>query len=156
MNIETGQVHKFPKRFSGEEPAAILELNQDSQFQVVGNVRYALTAQRFDTDLLVRGILEVDVRSRCARCGERCAQTIRDEDFVRSYPLSTANELINLTADIREAILLALPMNYVCSSACRGLCVKCGANLNKTSCKCGRIRQETPWGMLDQVKIERK
>ena len=156
MNIETGQVRQCPRRFAGEEPSAILELDQETQFQVIGDVRYTLTAQRFDNDLLVRGILEVDVRSRCARCGERCTPTIRDEDFVRSYPLSAANELIDLTADIREAILLSFPMNFVCSAGCRGLCVQCGANLNEGPCACGRLRQETPWNILDQVKIKQK
>lgn len=156
MNIETGQVRQRPRRFTGEEPAAILELEHDTQFQVTGDVRYTLTARRFATDLLVRGILEVDVCGRCARCGKHCAQTIRDEDFTRSYPLSVADELIDLTADIREAILLALPMNFVCSAGCRGLCVQCGANLNKVSCACGRSRQATPWSMLDQMKIKRK
>ena len=156
MNIETGQVRQRPRRFTGEEPAAILELPQETQFQVISDVRYALTAQRFVADLLVRGVLEVDVRGRCARCGEYCNQTIRDGAFACSFPLSAANELIDLTADIREAILLALPMNYVCSAACRGLCVQCGANLNKAPCACGRPRQATPWGMLDQVQIKRK
>ncbi|MDP2991363.1 MAG: DUF177 domain-containing protein [Kiritimatiellota bacterium] len=156
MNIETGQVRQRPRRFTGEEPSAILELPQETQFQVIGDVRYALTAQRFDADLLVRGVLEVDVRGRCARCGEGCNQTIRDRAFACSYPLSAANELIDLTADIREAILLALPMNFVCSQACRGVCVQCGANLNKAPCACGKPRQTIPWGMLDQLKIEQK
>ena len=156
MNIETGQVRQRPRRFTGEEPAAILELDRETQFQVIGNVRYALTAQRFASDLLVRGVLEVDICSRCARCGERCVRTVRDEDFVRSYPLSAASELIDLTADIREAMLLSLPINYMCSATCRGLCVQCGANLNKAPCACGRLRQATLWGALDQVKIERQ
>ena len=156
MNIETGQVRQRPRRFTGEEPAAILELPQEIQSQVIGDVRYALTAQRFDADLLVRGELEVDVRDRCARCGEVLTQTVRDEAFACSYPLSAANELIDLTADIREAILLALPMSFVCSEACRGLCVQCGANLNKAPCACGKPRQTIPWGMLDQLKLKRK
>lgn len=156
MNIETGQVRQRPRRFTGEEPAAILELDQETQFQVISDVRYALTAQRFDADMLVRGVLEVDVRGRCARCGECCTQTVRDGSFACAYPLSAANELIDLTADIREAILLALPMNFVCSKACRGLCIQCGANLNKAPCACGKPRQTIPWGMLDQLKIERK
>ena len=156
MNIETGQVHQRPRRFVGEEPSATLDLPQETQFQVIGDVRYELTAQRFEADLLVRGVLEMDVRGQCARCGERCAQTIRDDDFVRSYPLSAANELIDLTADIREAILLAHPMNFVCSVGCRGLCVQCGANLNKAPCACGKPRQTIPWGMLDQLKLKRK
>jgi len=156
MHIETGQVHQRPRRFAGTEPAAILELPQEAAFQVVGDVRYALTAQRFAADLLVRGVLEVDVRSRCARCGEGSAQTVRDGAFTCSYPLSSANELIDLTTDIREAILLAFPMTFVCSQACRGLCVQCGANLNKAACACGKSRQTLPWGVLDQLKLERK
>ena len=156
MNIETGEVRQSPKRFTGEEPAAILDLDKAAQFQVIDNVRYALTAQRFDADLLVRGVLEVDVRGRCTRCGEGTTQTIRDGAFACSYPLSAANELIDLTADIREAILLALPMNFMCLEACRGLCFQCGANLNKAPCACGKPRPTIPWGMLDQLKLKRK
>ncbi|MFA5044095.1 MAG: DUF177 domain-containing protein [Kiritimatiellia bacterium] len=156
MKIETGQVRLRPRKFTGTEPAAILELDRETQFQVVGDVRYALTAQRFDTDLLVRGVLEVDFRGRCARCGEEIVRTVRDGAFTNSYPLSAANELIDLTADIREAILLALPMNFLCSEECRGVCLQCGANLNKAPCACGKLRQATPWGMLDRLKIERK
>jgi len=156
MNIDTGQVRQRPRRFTGEEPSAILELDQETQFQVISDVRYALSAQRFDADLLVRGVLEVDVRGRCARCGEGITHTIRDGAFACSYPLSAANELIDLTADIREAILLALPINFLCSEACRGLCVQCGANLNKAPCACAKSRQTIPWGMLDQLKLKRK
>jgi uncharacterized metal-binding protein YceD (DUF177 family) len=156
MKIETGQVRQRPRRFTGEEPSAILELPRATQFQVIGDVRYALSAQRFDADLLVRGVLEMDVRGRCARCGEFCAQTIRDKDFMRSYPLSAADELIDLTADIREAILLALPINFLCSKTCRGLCVYCGANLNKAPCVCRKPRRAAPWGALDQLKVKRK
>ena len=136
--------------------AAILELDQESQFKIIGDVRYTLTAQRFEADLLVRGVIEVDVRGRCARCGECFTQTIRDRDFTCSYPLSAANELIDLTADIREAILLALPMNFVCSEACRGLCVHCGANLNNAPCACGKSRDTSKWGVLDQLELKRK
>lgn len=156
MKIETGQVLKRPRRFTGEEPATILELPKDTPFQVIGDVRYALTAQRFTDELLVRGALEVDVHSRCARCGAEVTRTIKDGAFTCSYLLSSANELIDLTADIREAILLALPMNFMCSEACRGLCVQCGVNLNKTTCACGEPRQTTPWSVLDQLTLKRK
>ncbi len=40
-----------------------------------------------------------------------------------------ANEEIDLTHIIREQILLNLPMRYVCSEQCRGLCSLCGEKL---------------------------
>lgn len=156
MIIETSQVLQRSQHFVGEEPASVLELDQDEQVQPAGDVRYTLTAQRFTIELLVRGELAVEVQGRCSRCGERCTRTIRDSAFTRSYPLSAANELIDLTQDIREAILLALPMNFMCSAACRGLCVRCGMNLNKAHCACGQSRRTPAWDKLNQLELKRK
>lgn len=46
-----------------------------------------------------------------------------------------ANE-IELTDVIREEILLHFPPIPVCSDGCKGLCDKCGTNLNKNTCNC--------------------
>ena len=35
-----------------------------------------------------------------------------------------------------ESLVLALPLNVVCSESCRGLCPTCGTNLNTGSCQC--------------------
>ncbi len=35
-------------------------------------------------------------------------------------------------------ILLQLPGKYLCSDDCKGLCIKCGQNLNKAECGCDR------------------
>ncbi|MBI2441504.1 MAG: DUF177 domain-containing protein [Lentisphaerae bacterium] len=154
MKIESGQVRKRPERFTGQEPSTILDLDLDPLVRAAGAVRYSLTAQRFADELLVCGVLEVEISSRCARCGESVSQTIQDGTFMRSYPLTAANESIDLTPDIREAILLALPMSFLCSAQCRGLCPDCGANLNKAPCKCGRPGKSAAWGALDQLKFK--
>jgi uncharacterized protein len=43
---------------------------------------------------------------------------------------------IDLGVGIREAIILAQPVNPVCKVDCRGLCPKCGTNLNLKRCAC--------------------
>ena len=43
---------------------------------------------------------------------------------------------LDIGALLREQFQLALPMKPLCSDACRGLCVQCGANLNRTQCEC--------------------
>jgi uncharacterized protein len=35
-----------------------------------------------------------------------------------------------------EQIELALPMRIVCAESCKGLCPRCGANLNRGECGC--------------------
>ncbi len=43
---------------------------------------------------------------------------------------------IDLSVGIREAIVLSLPITFLCREQCRGLCPVCGINRNKTKCKC--------------------
>ena len=37
---------------------------------------------------------------------------------------------------LREQVLLALPMQHVCSETCKGICPVCGRNRNETVCEC--------------------
>jgi len=156
MIIKTSQMGVHPRRFSGKEPPSVLELHGEPQICSAGAVRYDLVAQRFDRDLLVRGAVEVDLEIICARCGERCRQTVRNGSFARAYPLATPNELIDLTDDMREAIFLAFPMNFTCSDGCRGLCPGCGANLNNAPCVCREIRDKTRWEELEKLNLDEK
>ncbi len=37
---------------------------------------------------------------------------------------------------LREQVVLALPMQRVCTTACKGICPVCGKNRNETACNC--------------------
>ncbi len=39
---------------------------------------------------------------------------------------------------IRTDVLLSLPNKYLCKEDCKGLCTKCGANLNLGACGCAK------------------
>jgi len=48
-----------------------------------------------------------------------------------------ASGIIDLTDLIRQQLLLGMPMKQICGDdCCKGLCSKCGANLNKEKCSC--------------------
>ncbi|HLC21226.1 MAG TPA: DUF177 domain-containing protein [Candidatus Methylomirabilis sp.] len=44
---------------------------------------------------------------------------------------------------MRENVLLNLPLQPLCRAECRGLCSRCGVNLNETSCQC-RVQEPDP------------
>lgn len=67
------------------------------------------------------------------RAGRAGATTETDEDL--DFMLFEDEE-IDVTAEIREAVLLALPGKRLCSTDCRGICPNCGANRNKSECRC--------------------
>ncbi|MCU0589068.1 MAG: DUF177 domain-containing protein [Syntrophobacteraceae bacterium] len=46
-------------------------------------------------------------------------------------------EIIEIDQLIAQQIFLALPYKVLCSEECRGLCPRCGVNLNEEPCRCG-------------------
>ncbi len=71
----------------------------------------------------------------CSRCLEEINIEIK-KDFQLTYQVSGANRVIDLDPDIREEILLGYEINPVCMPGCKGLCYKCGKNLNEGECFC--------------------
>ena len=153
--IETGRLRQQPEKLRGTEPAAFLEFAPGDDFRPDGDLAYDLTVQCVSGELIVLGTLKINLVCRCARCGDDFSKKMVISDFCRSFPLTSKNELINLTPDMREDILLALPMVAVCSGECRGLCSGCGINLNRKKCKCKRPEKNV-WGVLDGLRVSRE
>ena len=59
---------------------------------------------------------------------------------------------IDLEPMLRDALTLALPLNPVCRDGCRGLCARCGRDLNAGACSCTDEAVDPRWGALDQIK----
>ncbi|MGI9859822.1 DUF177 domain-containing protein [Moorella naiadis] len=45
-------------------------------------------------------------------------------------------DVLDLQPAVTEALILALPMKWLCQENCRGLCPQCGQNLNEGQCHC--------------------
>jgi uncharacterized protein len=50
---------------------------------------------------------------------------------------------IDLDQDIKEEIILDYPIKPLCNSDCKGLCPKCGKNLNEGGCSCAITEKKT-------------
>jgi uncharacterized protein len=53
---------------------------------------------------------------------------------------------------VREQILLAVPEQIFCKDDCKGLCPKCGSNLNLIDCKCADDDIDPRWAALKNLK----
>jgi DUF177 domain-containing protein len=58
---------------------------------------------------------------------------IEEDDFSTAFYENDAIDLVQL---MREQFYLALPMKPLCRPDCRGLCPRCGTNLNRDTCAC--------------------
>ena len=65
---------------------------------------------------------------------------------------------------LREQLLLQLPMQRVCSQACKGICPVCGVNRNEVICGCDAVRGQVSagghaaiderWKALKDLKVQ--
>ena len=59
------------------------------------------------------------------------------------------NEVIDLGELVREMIILNLPLSHLCHEDCKGLCTKCGKDLNDGDCGCVRVEKDPRWKILE-------
>ena len=59
-------------------------------------------------------------------------------------------EQIDLQEPIQEQVVLSLPFKPLCSDNCKGLCQRCGADLNVKNCACDKERSNSPFSVLTQ------
>lgn len=58
----------------------------------------------------------------------------------------------DLGAILREQIILGVPMQPLCKETCKGLCPKCGQNLNEGTCQCQPAQADPRWTPLQVLK----
>ncbi|MBU0634400.1 MAG: DUF177 domain-containing protein [Candidatus Omnitrophica bacterium] len=72
----------------------------------------------------------------CSRCLEENKAVVDKEiNIIRS---KESDAVIDLTQIAREEIILDYPARALCRADCRGLCPKCGRNLNVANCDCSQ------------------
>jgi uncharacterized protein len=151
MKINVKRIPIDGETLSGSEPATIMELDEpDVRFQ--HEVRYDLFAQVQGSAVLVTGKLQTPATLRCSRCLKSFEQPLRIDQFVFHQELGS-EDFVDLTANIREDIILELPQRALCQPDCRGLCPTCGKDLNESACQCKPSRGDLRWQALDQIKL---
>lgn len=67
-----------------------------------------------------------------------------EEDEIYYYQ----GEQVDLAPMVREQIILAAPIQPLCSENCAGLCPRCGQNLNEVLCACAPEPVNNPFRVL--------
>jgi uncharacterized protein len=117
--------------------------------------RSRLRIDKSDDEIAVKGDLEVQVKFQCSRCLNDFSRVLsipvdaiyhpveelgtEERHEVMSEELDMdfyAGEELDLLDLLNEQIALHTPMKPLCSDACKGICPKCGADLNFENCKC--------------------
>jgi len=129
----------------------------NSGLHFAGPVQVRVNLSRSGRLILVKSRIEARVKCICARCLDPFALTLSSEIQVSLKPkpdprLATPEEVelrredleadfyegeeVDLSPLIQDQVLLTLPPKVICREDCRGLCQRCGKNLNRETCQC--------------------
>ncbi len=61
-------------------------------------------------------------------------------------------EVIDIDQMVAEQIFLSLPVKLLCSEECKGICPRCGVNLNEEPCRCKADGRGSPFAKLASLK----
>ena len=124
----------------------------------------------------VKGWVCFSVRLNCSRCLNEFETVLKNDFavvFVREIPEpeKTADEIalndedlgliaffgdqIDLHEAVQEQAVMAFPIKFLCRPDCRGLCPKCGADLNQGDCTCEKPTGHPAFTALKNFKIQK-
>lgn len=131
-------------------------------------LRGALLVDNMDQKVLVHGSFVVERDMDCHRCGRRFLRSydadievliLRSPDRGSgplggedSWVIHQQGGVVSLVEPLREAAVLHEPQRVLCKEACRGLCPRCGADLNDESCDCGPEPMDPRWEALKRLR----
>lgn len=122
------------------------------------------------TKLHNRIVLDINLETKaffeCDRCGVRFESNLNNNFqmvylFGDSPEESNSDNLIylppdadriNLKKELRDYSILSIPMKKLCKEDCKGLCYRCGKNLNDDSCICEEQQIDSRWKPLVELK----
>lgn len=115
-------------------------------------IRVTVELQNAGNTIIGRLQVECEFALECSRCVERCGFGVvasRQIEYLQNptpealeaeldgwFVTQFDGETVELDEDVRQMLILAMPMKFVCSEDCRGLCLRCGKNLNTGACSC--------------------
>jgi uncharacterized protein len=181
MRIRTQDLTEEKLSLRFEEPPEtfpiLAEMSDADVCQFLTPIKAALRAQQIGDIVEIEGNISTVVRLECGRClqsfemplASQFALTYRQIDPVPESSDDddeielTADDMvlvhyqgeeINLEKEIQEQVVLAFPLRALCKPDCKGLCPKCGADLNTAACDCERSPSGGKFDALKNLKLK--
>lgn len=172
-DLEVRKIH-FDEEFQPGEVELGPDVRQTEPLRTKGRaelIREHHGGQNIVEDIRLIGQLSGSFEVNCARCLDPVLQQVncsfdllyRPEEAVKSGDEVSISESeteigfysgegMELGDSVREQVLLAFPVKVVCRTDCKGLCPRCGKNLNLESCGCSSQPEDPRWNALRDLR----
>ena len=170
MIIDLSEIEGSSRQFDFTVSPGELDL-ETIGFTVTGDVRAIGEVAARAAQIDVTGSIRADAEVECTRCLAAVPQElaidfavgyVTPENFssdkereVSADDLDTDvldSDRIDVKEIVREQILLNVPEQVFCKPDCRGLCPKCGGDLNLIDCNCDLNETDPRWAALKNLR----
>lgn len=162
MIIKITNLSEGTHEFTFEENIDHLDLEKP----FFGKYKSFVVLNKLHDQIILSVSSKFKVKYQCDRCGKEFNSKLNSDykmvylmnekpaetDSIFVTYLSRTEDKIEIKNDVREFALLAVPMKNLCKEDCKGLCYKCGADLNNEQCKCTNDEIDPRWKPLMNLK----
>lgn len=105
--------------------------------------------------------IETKFWAECARCNKESPHTLivsgekyiadraDEKDTNEDFYITESDGIVDLNDFITEFLGIEIPSRYLCYEECKGLCPKCGKDLNDGDCLCPKKEKNPAFAVLD-------
>jgi uncharacterized protein len=182
MHVDIDDINESGPELIYEEKAdsfpALGKIISKNECTFLEPVSIRIQMRKIGDMITAMGSFDTRVRLNCSRClqpYEAPLYSTFDVTYIHQLPDSVdpslqdevelqAEEIgmiqfsgneIDLRDAIQEEVIMALPMTMLCRSDCKGLCTRCGADLNQGNCGCDRKVTNPQFDVLKNLKVEK-
>ena len=153
LRINISTIPESGTEIAGELRPLIFDIAEDERLRCPNPLRYRLTARIVEHSVLIEGTVDTTLECQCDRCLQLYGNPVSNHKVCHHVAIPE-DKIIDLTAEVREDILIEFPQKFICAEECAGLCPTCGVNLNEARCDCVAAgRQSDVWSQLDSLKF---
>lgn len=158
-----------------EEPAVLSEYIghlSKVDFTFESSLQSEAEIRRVNQSILIKGGVQTVLRLQCVRCLKEFPYPLASTYELTLHPFNEENteeeldlsrqemetdflrgEEIHLSEIACEQVFLEIPVQPLCQEECKGLCSRCGSDLNLSSCACVKEEFDSGFSALKKLKI---
>ena len=183
MRIHIDEISENGLRLAyDEDPVsfpALEEIAQKNECSFLEPIGVRVRLRRIGDLVEGEGHIDSRIRLTCSRCLETYIASLASEfnlTYIQKLPeaddssrhgeieiqgdeiglIPFQGDEIDLREAIQEEVVMAFPMRSLCRPDCKGLCSRCGADLNRGDCGCKSTFVNPKFEVLKNLKIDKR
>jgi DUF177 domain-containing protein len=153
------------------------DIQKAGHCEFLSAIKFRLSGRRVQDVVEVKGAFDVPVRLSCCRCLKIYLTSLTsDFELIYAYHpdgfakgadeeeleikardvgvIFFQNGEIHLMEGLQEQVVMSIPMQSWCTETCKGLCPRCGVDLNLGDCGCEKGPVDSRFAALKDFKVK--